>query len=467
MSGQAESLKRVASVVAAALFMQNLDTAIINTSLPQLAASFAVRPVDMSVGITAYVLSMAAFLPGSGYLSAQFGARGVFNSAVALFTAASVGCALAPTLPWFVLARVAQGMGAAMMVPVGRVLVLRQAERPEIVRAMWMISWPGLTAPVIAPVLGGAITTYISWRWNFLLNVPFGILLLVLVRLIIPPQQPEGAGRFDTIGFLLSTLALTCLLYAMERFGAGKGHSLASAALFAVGVIAAWASVRHFRRVEHPLVDLSVLSLATFRLCTFGPGMIVRMVISTAPFLLPMLFQVGFGATAAASGLLLSVYYLGNVTMKTATTAALRGFGFRRVLVVNGALASLAIGSCALLRSSSLTIASGLILLWAGWTRSMQFTSLSALQFADVPRPQLGRAANLSAILQQIGTAAGVGISAMLLQAMTIFRGEDTVSLADLRLTLVIVASAGLLAALAITKLPPSAGSELSGHRVA
>jgi EmrB/QacA subfamily drug resistance transporter len=467
MSGEADQLKRVALVVAGALFMQNLDTAIINTSLPQLAASFAVSPVDTSVAITAYILSMAAFLPGSGYLSARFGARAVFASAVALFTTASIGCALARTLPLFVLARVAQGMGGAMMVPVGRVLVLHQAPRPEIVRAMWMISWPALTAPVIAPVLGGAITTYLTWRWNFLLNVPFGLLVLVLVRIHIPPQTPEGVGRFDTIGFVLSTMALACLLYALQGFGSGMVHSSVSVALLALGVIAAWASVRHFRRVDHPLVDLSVLSLRTFRLCTFGPGMVVRMVISTSPFLLPMLFQVGFGATAAASGLLLSLYYLGNVTMKSVTTAALRGFGFRRVLVVNGVLASLAIGCCVLLRSSSLTITSCLILLWAGSTRSLQFTSLSALQFADVPRPQLGRAANLSAILQQIGTAAAVGFSAILLQVMATLRGGGTVGLADVRLTLVTVAGAGVLAALAITNLAPSAGSELSGHRAA
>jgi EmrB/QacA subfamily drug resistance transporter len=467
MSGESDQLQRIAWVVAAALFMQNLDTAIINTSLPQLADSFAVSPVDMSVAITAYVLAMAAFLPGSSYLSARFGARGVFSSAVALFTVASTGCAFARTLPFFEFSRVAQGMGAAMMVPVGRALVLRQAPRPEIVRAMWMISWPALTAPVIAPVLGGMITTYITWRWNFLLNVPLGLLVLVLVRIIIPVQGPEGAGRFDFAGFVLSTLALTCLLYALGRFSAGLEHSLASVALLALGAIAAWASYWHFRRIDHPLVDLSLLALQTFRLCTFGPGMIVRMVISTSPFLLPMLFQVGFGATAAASGLLLSVYYLGNVTMKSATTAALRGFGFRRVLVVNGVLASLAIGSCALLRSSSLTVASCLILLWAGLTRSMQFTSLSALQFADVPRPQLGRAANLSAILQQVGTAAGVGFSAMLLQIVAAVRGGGAVGLADLRLTLVIAASVGVLAALAITKLASSAGSELSGHRTA
>src|SRR5580700_10688001 len=223
MSIHSSQMRIVGLIVAGAFFMQNLDSAIINTSLPQMATSFGVRPVDLSLGITAYILSMAAFLPISGYLSDRLGARGVFAAAIVVFTLASVACGAARSLPMFALARVAQGLGGAMMGPVGRILILRQAQKHEIVHAMAMITWPALIAPVIAPVLGGFITTYVSWRWNFLLNVPLGLLAIALVWAFIPRQEPLGTRPFDLKGFVLSSLALVCLLYGLERFSAGLG----------------------------------------------------------------------------------------------------------------------------------------------------------------------------------------------------------------------------------------------------
>jgi EmrB/QacA subfamily drug resistance transporter len=458
-------MRLVGLIVAGAFFMQNLDSAIINTSLPQMAVSFGVRPVDLSLGITAYILSMAAFLPISGYLSDRLGARGVFAAAIIVFTLASVACGAAKSLPLFALARVAQGIGGAMMGPVGRTLVLRQAQKHEIVHAMALITWPALIAPVIAPVLGGFITTYVSWRWNFLLNAPLGLVAIALVWAFIPKQQPEGTGPFDIKGFVLSAIALTCLLYGLERFSTGLAGWGVSLALLALGALAGLASVRHFRLATHPLLDLSALSVHTFRISSAGAGLITRALISATPFLLPLLFQVGFGVSAAAAGVLVMVYFLGNVIMKTTTTATLRRFGFRRILVVNGVLASVAIGLCALLTSASLTVWSCSILFFAGLTRSMQFTCLTALQFADVSRPQQGSASTLSSILQQIATALGVGASAILLQLIADMRGAQGVALPDLKITLVIVAVAGVLAALWNLKLPHDAGQEVSGHR--
>jgi MFS family permease len=382
-----------------------------------------------------------------------------------VFTLASVACGAARSLPMFALARVAQGLGGAMMVPVGRILILRQAQKHEIVHAMAMITWPALIAPVIAPVLGGFITTYASWRWNFLLNVPLGLPAIALVWVFIPRQEAEGPRPFDLQGFVLSAVALTCLLYGLERFSTGLAGWGMSLALLALGTLAGMASLRHFRQVTHPLLDLSALSVQTFQISSAGAGLITRALISATPFLLPLLFQVGFGVSAAASGVLLMVYFLGNVTMKTKTTATLRRFGFRRILVVNGLLASLAIGLCALLRSPSLTLWSCSILFFAGVTRSMQFTCLTALQFADVSRQQQGAASTLSSILQQIGMALGVGSSAIILQVIADLRGATGVGLPDLRITLVIVAAAGILAALWNLKLPHNAGDEVSGHR--
>jgi len=467
MSIHSSHMRIVGLIVAGAFFMQNLDSAIINTSLPQMAVSFGVRPVDLSLGITAYILSMAAFLPISGYLSDRLGARGVFAAAIVVFTLASVACGAARSLPMFALARVAQGLGGAMMGPVGRTLVLRQAQKHEIVHAMAMITWPALLAPVIAPVLGGIITTYVSWRWNFLLNAPLGLIAIVLVLTFIPKQQPQGGGPFDVRGFGLSSVALTCLLYGLERFSAGLGGWAMSLTLLALGALAGIASVRHFRKVAHPLLELSALSVQTFQISSVGAGLILRAVISATPFLLPLLFQVGFGVSAAAAGVLIMVYFLGNVIMKTTTTATLRRYGFRRILVVNGTLASVAIGLCALLGSASLTIWSGAVLLFAGMTRSMQFTCLNTIQFADVSRAQQGAASTLSSILQQLATALGVGISAILLQLVADFRGASGVDLPDLKITLAIVSVVGVIAALRNLKLPHNAGEEVSGHHSA
>ena len=465
MSIHSAHMRIVGLIVAGAFFMQNLDSAIINTSLPQMAVSFGVRPVDLSLGITAYILSMAAFLPISGYLSDRLGARGVFAAAIVVFTLASVACGAARSLPLFALARVAQGLGGAMMGPVGRALVLRQAQKHEIVHAMAMITWPALLAPVIAPVLGGLITTYISWRWNFLLNAPLGLIAIVLVLAFIPKQAPLGTGPFDMRGFVLSSIALTCLLYGLERFSAGLGGWGMSLALLTLGAAAGIQSVRHFRHVGHPLLELSALSVQTFHISSVGAGLVLRAVISATPFLLPLLFQVGFGVSAAAAGVLVMVYFLGNVVMKTSTTATLRRFGFRSILVVNGTLASIAIGLCALLGSASLTIWSGAVLLFAGMTRSMQFTCLNTIQFADISRAQQGAASTLSSILQQLGTALGVGVSAIILQLVAELRGASGVDLPDLRITLSVVSVLGIAAALRNLKLPRNAGEEVSGHR--
>ena len=467
MSIHSSHMRIVGLIVAGAFFMQNLDSAIINTSLPQMAVSFGVRPVDLSLGITAYILSMAAFLPISGYLSDRLGARGVFAAAIVVFTLASVACGAARSLPAFALARVAQGLGGAMMGPVGRALVLRQAQKHEIVRAIAMITWPALLAPVIAPVLGGLITTYVSWRWNFLLNAPLGLIAIVLVLTFIPKQEPLGTGPFDFRGFGLSALALTCLLYGLERFSAGRGGWGMSLVLLALGFLAGIASVRHFRKVTHPLLELSALSVQTFHISSVGAGLVLRAVISATPFLLPLLFQVGFGVSAAAAGVLIMVYFLGNVVMKTATTATLRRYGFRRILVVNGTLASIAIGMCALLGSASLTLWSSAVLLFAGMTRSMQLTCLNTIQFADVSRAQQGAASTLSSMLQQLGTALGVGVSAILLQLVAELRGAPGVDLPDLKISLVVVSLVGIVAALRNLKLAPNAGEEVSGHRSA
>ena len=458
-----QRLRLIALIVAGAFFMQNLDSAIINTSLPQMAAMFGVRALDLSAGITSYVIAAAACLPLSGWAADRYGSRRVFSWAIIVFTLASAGCAAAATLSQFVLARVVQGAGAALMAPVGRAVVLRHTERSGLLRAIALITWPSLLAPVIAPVLGGLITTYLSWRWNFLLNVPLGLGAVLLVRAFVPDDQPAQPRPIDLTGLALTSVALVTTLYSIESVSGGHSGWQWSLLLAVTGMVSgAWAW-RHLRRTTHPLVDLGALSVQTFAACNAGAGLVFRISIAATPFLLPLLFQVGFGLSPLASGGLVMVYFLGNVAMKPATTPLLRRYGFRQVLLVNGLLSGAAIVACGWLRPDP-AFWPLLVLFITGLTRSMQFTGLNTLGFADLSASQNTSGSSLSSMLVAISTAAGVGLAALVLHLAPPLAGRTTLVLADYRLAFVIVGLLGMVSALRFLKLPHGAGAEVSGR---
>ena len=464
MSKLSPGLRRNGLIVAGAMFMPLLDGVIINTSLPQMAQSFAVRPVEMSLGVTIYLLATATFLPTSGYLADRLGARRVYIAAIVLFTLASVACGLSQTLPEFAISRILQGIGTALIMTVGRAIVLNQAQKPEIVHIISMIIWPALFAPVIGPILGGLLTTYASWRWNFLLNVPIGLASIILVLRYLPNPAPRPVGAFDQRGFLLSGFTLVCLLYGLQRLADDPASWRIDLLLLIVGAAAAIVTVRHLQRVAHPLLSLAPLAVQTFRIANASAGFVIWSVIMATPFLLPLLLQVGFGSSAAQAGTLLSIYFLGNLAMKLVATGTLRRFGFRTLLTVNGALVGISIGLCALLSSAALSPWSIAVLLLAGMTRSMQFTSQNTLQFADIAPAQRGTASALSLVLQQLGMALGVGVGAVVLQLSATMRGAAVVGLPDLRFALLLFAAIGVGAALCNLALPTHAGAEVSGH---
>ena len=328
----------IALLVAGALFMEQLDGTVIATALPQMAQSFGVAAVDLNIGMSAYLLTVAVFIPASGWVTDRFGARTVFASAIVAFTVSSVLCAASGTLWQFTAARVLQGIGGAMMVPVGRLIVLRNTEKQHFVRIIAYLTWPALTAPVVGPPLGGFITTYSSWQWIFLLNVPLGVVGLGLALILIPNTRGEGRAGFDWSGFALTGLASFSLMYGLEAIGRNRIDWFITAPLLCAGLGAGIYAVRHARRAADPLLDLTLFKVPSFAV-TVGGGVLFRTAISAVPFLLPLMFQLAFGLSPLDSGLLLLAVFAGNLGMKPATTTVLGRFGFRRTLIWNGVLA--------------------------------------------------------------------------------------------------------------------------------
>jgi len=456
--------RHVALIVGGAFFMVLLDSAIIATSLPRMAQTFGVEAVELSIGISIYLVSVAAFVPLSGWLSDRCGARRIFLISIIVFVAASLACGMANSLAAFVFARALQGLGGALMTPIGRVIVLNHAAKTELVRAMAYITWPALTAPVIGPVVGGFITTYFSWRWNFWINLPIGVLAWVLVWRVIPATPPTGRRAFDPMGFLFSAGALVAFLVGLEslahRWIAVGLSALLTCAGIALGILA----VRHLRRASQPLLDLRTFEVPTFAITSIQAGTYVRVGINATPFLLPLLFQLGFGYTPLEAGTYVLVYFLGNLGMKSVTTAALRWFGFRNVLVINGVLCGLFVAVCGFLDPAMGKVLIMVLLLCAGLTRSMQYTALNTLGFADIPGHLRSSAATLNSMLMQASMVLAIALSALLLNGSRFVAHRDSLAPADFTLAFVAMGVLVMAASVVFAKLPKDAGAEVSGH---
>ena len=456
--------RNVALVVASALFTQMLDGVIIVTALPQMARDFGVGTLDMSIGVTIYMLAVTVCIPAAAWLADRFGAKRVFLISIAVFTLTSIACGLAQDLGQFVVARALQGAGGAVLFPVGRIIVLRTAQKSEIVPAIGLTIWPALFAPVLGPALGGFLTEYASWHWNFWINAPLGVVAFVLVSRIVAPDREFRQRPFDSIGFVLMGVTLACLLYGFDALVQGTIPGLYASALVLFGFISGAAAVYWLLRQPHPLVDLRTLNVKTFAATDAKAGVILRTAINATPFLLPLMFQVAFGLNPLQSGGLVVAYFLGNLAIKAVTTPTLRRFGFRSVLVVNGALAGLSVMACGFLGPATpypLIIG---VLLVAGATRSMQFTALATLAFADVDAQQRSSATTISSMSQQLSMVFGVAFAAGCLNLSQLWRGAPSLGLVDFQLTLVLAGAITLLAGLSFLRLPSDVGAEVSGH---
>ncbi|OZI64136.1 MFS transporter [Bordetella genomosp. 1] len=410
----AESRRRLytALLVAAAFFMENLDGTIITTAVPAMARDFGVLPIDLNPGVSAYLLTLGIFIPISGWVADRFGPRRIFASAIVIFTLASLACGMADSLGMFVALRVLQGIGGAMMVPVGRLVVLRSTPKHQLVGAIAILTWPALVAPVLGPPIGGFITTYASWRWIFYLNLPIGLAALAAAWVLIPNDRAATRRPFDWAGFFWIGSGLFCVLWALEHFGKSTLDWSAIGVWAVLGSLLLASGVRHLHRTPHPMLSLAALRIPTFAVTCWG-GSLFRMSVGAVPFLLPLMFQVGYGMDAFHAGLLVIAVFAGNLLMKVYTTRVLRRFGFRPTLLVNGLINALALMACAFIGPDTPVAATAVLLFVGGMARSMQFTALNTLAFADVPQEGMSAANTLFSTVFQLAIGMGVALGAV------------------------------------------------------
>jgi EmrB/QacA subfamily drug resistance transporter len=453
----------LALLVAGAYFMEILDATVIAPAAPHIAADLGVAPVTVNVAITAYVLTLAVLIPISGWLTDRFGARRVFGAAIVVFTLASVACAAAANLPMLVATRVLQGVGGAMMVPVGRLVVIRTTAKADLVRAIAYLTWPALVAPLIAPVLGGVLSTYASWRWIFVINVPLGLVALVPARRLVPDVRADDAGRLDWRGFLWAAAGIAALVAGLEQVAAPRPDWPVAAGLLVAAAAGLGGTVGYLLRARRPLLDLRILRVPTYRVTALG-GSVFRAVITAIPFLLPLFFQLGFSWSAAHAGLVVIALFAGNVGIKPATTPLMRRFGIRTVMLAS-VLASAAclVGLAFVRRTTPLEVLLALLVL-SGIFRSVGFTAYNSIAFADIPAERMTKANTLMSTVQELGAGLGVAVGALLVRLGAAAGFGDHGGDGPFRVAFVVLAVILAGSAAEAAMLPRTAGDHVAGR---
>lgn len=450
-------------IIASTLFMENMDSTVIATSLPAIAADLGTDPIVLKLAFTTYLLSLTVFIPVSGWLADRFGARHVFRIAIAVFTIGSIACGLATSLGGLVAARGLQGIGGAMMVPVGRIILLRAIPKSELVDAMAWLTVPALMGPLLGPPIGGFITDSVGWRWIFWMNVPFGVAAIALATRFMPHTGAEIVPPLDVKGFLLSGIGLSSLIFGLTVMGRELLPGQMPLLLVLFGLLLTGVYVAHARRAPAPILDLRLLRIATFRAGVLG-GSLFRLGVGAVPFLLPLLFQLGFGMSAFQSGMITCAAAAGAMAMKFPAARLVRRYGFRRLLLINGLLASLSIALMGLFSAATSFLLVVALLFIGGFLRSLQFTALNALSYSDVENDQMSYAASLYTVAQQMSLAAGVVLAAFVLEAALWWRDADRLQPSDFTMAFLTVAAFSVTAVWQFRDLEADAGASVSGR---
>jgi EmrB/QacA subfamily drug resistance transporter len=448
-------------IVGCAFFMEGLDSTMIAVSIPAMAKSLGESPLRLNLVITSYLLSLAVFIPLSGWIADRFGARRVFCAAVLIFAGGSALCGLATSLPMLIATRILQGFGGAMMTPVGRLILLRSFPRAGLVSAMNWMTIPSMIGPMVGPIVGGVLTTYASWRWLFYLNIPIGLIGGALALRLFENFRAPAPARFDLVGFAIAGIGLFLLEFAIENVGRPMIAPAVGYAFFPLALAALLLYWTHARRSSSPVLDLNLLKIKTFHIGTVTGGL-CRMGLDATPFLLPLLFQVGFGLSPVQAGLLSFSSTLGAMFVRSFSRPVLRWLGFRRTLVGGAVLSGAVTASYALLSADTPHWLIALAVLVGGCIRSIQYLALNTISYADVPSAMLSRGTSVGGVVQQLARGFGVAVGAALL---AVIAGADQVTTQDFRIVLLLIGLVPLISAVGFLRLDASDGAEVSGHR--
>jgi EmrB/QacA subfamily drug resistance transporter len=450
-------------ILAVALFMENMDSTVIATSLPAIALDIQTSPIALKLALTSYLVSLAIFIPISGWMADRFGAKTIFRAAIGVFVVGSVACAASNSLGAFVLARFLQGMGGAMMTPVGRLVLVRATPKSDLVAAMSWLSIPALVGPLVGPPVGGFITTYFSWHWIFLINVPIGFVGILLATKFLPEMDREPTPPLDFIGFVLSGVAASGVVFGLSVVSLPALPPMTGAMTVVVGLISGVLYLTHARRAKNPLLALDLFRNQVFRSSVLG-GSLFRVGIGAVPFLLPLMFQIGFGLTPFESGMITFVTAIGAIGMKFATAWIFRTVGFRRVLIAGSIVAAGTIAVNGLFTPQTPYALMLAVILAGGFIRSMFFTGINALAYAEIPSEQTSKATPIAAVAQQLNVALGVALAGGILEVQVKLHG-GALTLSDFHIAFFIVAAVSACATLWFLRLPPDAGNAVSGHK--
>lgn len=454
-------------VVALALLMETLDTTIISTAVPTMAASLGVDPVNLKISLTAYLLSLAVFIPISGWLADRFGTKTVFMSALSIFLVGSLLCGLSFNIETLVVSRIIQGFGGACMMPVGRIIILKTFSKAEIVRVSNYITMPALMGPALGPLLGGLIVSYVSWRWIFLVNIPFGLFALFIASKLLVNDKEATKTKFDMLGFLLFGFGLAGLSFAFESLGEHFKYESLVPTIFVVSAAFLAIYLVRAKFLKYSFIDFSVFKVRTFGLTVFG-SFVSRCGIGGMPFVLPLFFQLGLGKSAMTSGLIVATYAIAMFTMKFIVKKLLATFGFRQLLITNTLVLSLTVllFSLVTLQTPIYFIVS--LMLFHGFTASLQFSCMNNLSFADLAPNKISKGTSIASVIQQISMSFGIAIVAVLL---THLLGANisafNIPVATFHQVFYILALITACAVPVFCFLLPSDGCELSGYKPA
>lgn len=455
--------RSVPLVLAIALFMENMDSNVISTSLPAIAADLNTSPIALKLALTSYLVSLAIFIPISGWMADRFGAKQVFRAAIGVFVLGSLACAISNSLTAFVLARSLQGMGGAMMTPVGRLLIVRSTPRNELVSAMAWLTIPAMIGPLAGPPIGGFITTYFTWHWIFLINVPIGMMGIWFSTKYLPDNDERINRKLDWTGFILSGLGMSGVVFGFSVVSLPALPPFVGITTLMIGILASIFYVWHARRVRDPLLDLSLFNNKIFRISVVG-GSIFRLGVGAVPFLLPLMFQVGFGLTPFQSGLLTFTSAIGAFTMKFGARSMFARFGFRNSLAFCALVSAGFIALNGLFTPQTPYWIILMALLIGGVGRSLLFTGVNTLAYAEIPNDKTSQATPIAAVAQQVSLATGVALAGGILEVSTLFHGKELL-LSDFHIGFFIIAMITGLAFLSFIKLDPDAGYQLSGRK--